>query len=122
MAVRTDGRHAVTRLRVIEQFGPPERPLVSLLECQLQTGRTHQIRVHATHIGHALVGDPVYGRVRAVPHKQLSPEAVETLRGFPRQALHAARLGFRHPTTGNQLRFESPLPADIADVATLLRN
>jgi 23S rRNA pseudouridine1911/1915/1917 synthase len=121
MAVRADGRHAVTRLRAIESFGPPERPIASMLECRLETGRTHQIRVHATHIGHALVGDPVYGRGRVVPERLLAPEAARALRDFPRQALHAARLGFRHPTAGTELRFDSPLPADMAALLALLR-
>lgn len=121
MAVRADGRHAVTRLRTTASFGPPARPVVSLLECRLETGRTHQIRVHATHTGYALVGDPVYGRARVVPERQLAPEAAGALRSFPRQALHAARLGFRHPVTGVELRFESPLPGDMAALLDLLR-
>jgi 23S rRNA pseudouridine1911/1915/1917 synthase len=121
MAARPDGRRAVTRLRVIESFGPAARPAASLLECRLETGRTHQIRVHAAHIGHALVGDPVYGRGRAAPRDSLPPGAAAALGGFPRQALHAALLGFVHPVTGEALRFESPLPADIAGLLVRLR-
>ncbi len=95
MAVVAGGRRAVTRLRVIERFGPAERPLASLVECRLETGRTHQIRVHASYIGHALIGDPVYGRARPLS-AAAGPEALRAaLLGFPRQALHAADAGVR---------------------------
>ncbi|QPH55107.1 RluA family pseudouridine synthase [Pontivivens ytuae] len=115
MAVRPTGRHAVTRARVLERFDLA-RPLAALIECKLETGRTHQIRVHMTHAGHALVGDPVYGGHRSVP------EAARFLREFPRQALHAATLGFAHPITGDALEFESELPADMADLLSDLRS
>lgn len=92
------GRHAVTHYRVLRAFG--ER--ASLLECTLETGRTHQIRVHLAHIGHSVVGDPVYARSRRPP-----------LEGFARQALHACRLGFRHPVGGKTLRFDSILPPEL---------
>lgn len=92
------GRHAVTHYKVIRAFG--ER--ASLIECTLETGRTHQIRVHLAHIGHAVVGDPAYARGRRPPCE-----------GFARQALHACRLGFRHPVTGKFLKFESDLPDDM---------
>ena len=114
-------RHAVTRLRTVESFGPPEKPFASLIECRLETGRTHQIRVHATHAGHALVGDPVYGRPRTLSEKTVAPEVSAALLAFPRQALHAATLGFRHPVTGKTMSFEAPLPPDMRDLVTVLR-
>ncbi len=120
MAVTRNGKRAVTRLRLLERYGPPTAPLASLVECRLETGRTHQIRVHATHIGHAMIGDPVYGRPRPLP-KDTPPEVAAALAGFPRQALHAARLGFVHPSTGAELRFESTLPQDLTDVVETLR-
>ena len=109
MAVREGGKHAVTHYRVVQRFGES----AALLECRLATGRTHQIRVHLAHIGFPVIGDPVYGhRRRAVP-KGLSETAREAVRSFPRQALHAAVLGFRHPVGGEALRFETPLPEDM---------
>ena len=115
------GRHAVTRLRRIESFGPPDKPFASLIECRLETGRTHQIRVHATYAGHALIGDPVYGRPRALSEKHVAPEVSTALLTFPRQALHAAALGFRHPVTGKTMSFEVPMPSDMRDLVTVLR-
>jgi 23S rRNA pseudouridine1911/1915/1917 synthase len=121
MAIAPQGRHAVTRLRAVETFGPPEKPFASLIECRLETGRTHQIRVHATYAGHALIGDPVYGRPRALSEKLVAADVSAALHAFPRQALHAATLGFVHPVTGAGIRFESPLPSDIAELVALLR-
>jgi len=124
MAVVAGGRRAVTRLRAAETFGAGpngEKPVVSLLECRLETGRTHQIRVHSTYIGRALIGDPVYGRPRKVPRDRLDADVFEALLRFPRQALHAATLGFVHPVTGKAMQFESPLPHDMRDLVTLLR-
>lgn len=115
------GRRAVTHLRTQERFGTPETPLASLAECRLETGRTHQIRVHASHIGHPLIGDPVYGRPRTLSPKTWSEELIDALRQFPRQALHAARLGFRHPRSGVEMQFETPLPADILNLMEILR-
>ena len=108
MAVVTDGqgRHAVTRLRVLETLAGGR---ASLLECRLETGRTHQIRVHLAHVGHALLGDPVYGGSAA------------GLSAFGRQALHAARLGFVHPITGEALSFASALPVDMERLLRDLR-
>ncbi|MEO0486853.1 MAG: RluA family pseudouridine synthase [Pseudomonadota bacterium] len=109
------GRHAVTRARVLQAFGAPAQ--VSLLECQLETGRTHQIRVHLAYAGHGLLGDPVYGNPRKLKKGALSPSSIEEISQFPRQALHAATLGFQHPITGEMLRFEAPLPGDFAALA-----
>lgn len=108
------GRHAVTRAKVLQRFGAP--PVLSLLECRLETGRTHQIRVHMAYTGHGLVGDPVYGGKRKLKTGALSASAETLLRSFPRQALHAAYLGFEHPVTGDTLSFEAPLPADMAEL------
>ena len=114
------GRHAVTRARVLEAFGAP--PALALVACWLETGRTHQIRVHLAHAGHGLVGDPVYGGRRKLSERALSAEAVAVCAGFPRQALHAAALGFRHPLTGVDLAFEAPLPEDMAGLIAHMRN
>jgi 23S rRNA pseudouridine1911/1915/1917 synthase len=107
----SDGKPAVTRVRVLERFGPPAAPEAALVECRLETGRTHQIRVHLSFVGHPLLGDTVYGRRRAK-----GPVA-----SFPRQALHAMTLGFVHPITGEAMRFESPLPDDFARLLDALR-
>lgn len=113
------GRHAVTRARVVEQFGTPVAG--SLVECWLETGRTHQIRVHLTHAGHSLIGDPTYGGKRKLSPKALSPAGIDAARGFARQALHAAILGFEHPVSGEMMRFEAPLPHDMEDLLEKLR-
>ena len=117
--VAQGGRHAVTRVRVAESFGAP--PAVSLAECRLETGRTHQIRVHMAYAGHPLIGDQTYGRRRRAPERALGPVAAAAADTFPRQALHAASLGFTHPVTGQALRFESPLPPDLAGLIAALR-
>ena len=113
------GRHAVTRARVVESFGTPAA--LALVECWLETGRTHQIRVHMAHAGHGLVGDPVYGGKRKLAARAFAPETAEAVRAFPRQALHAAVLGFEHPVTGEMLRFEAPLPDDMNTLLDRLR-
>jgi 23S rRNA pseudouridine1911/1915/1917 synthase len=113
------GRHAVTRARVLERFGTP--PVAALLECWLETGRTHQIRVHLAHAGHGLIGDPVYGGRRKLAHKALNSAAIEAVAGFPRQALHAATLGFVHPISEENMLFHAPLPDDLAALAAILR-
>ncbi|WP_377188662.1 RluA family pseudouridine synthase [Ruegeria meonggei] len=113
------GRHAVTRSRVVETFGTPAG--VTLIECWLETGRTHQIRVHMAHAGHGLVGDPVYGGKRKLAAKAFSTDASDAVRSFPRQALHAAVLGFQHPVTGENLRFEADLPKDMENLIEQLR-
>ncbi|MFN6978611.1 MAG: RluA family pseudouridine synthase, partial [Gemmobacter sp.] len=112
-------RHAVTRARVVARYGTP--PVVALLDCWLETGRTHQIRVHMAHAGHALVGDPVYGGHRRARGAALG-DVAGLVDAFPRQALHAATLGFDHPVTGARLRFVAPLPADMAGLVAALRD
>ncbi|QQA41808.1 RluA family pseudouridine synthase [Pelagovum pacificum] len=114
-----NGRHAVTRVRAIESFGTP--PVLSLLECWLETGRTHQIRVHMAHAGHGLIGDPVYGGKRKLPKGALSEAAMMAVGTFPRQALHAATLGFQHPVTGEHMRFAAEMPQDMQELCTTLR-
>ena len=104
MAVVAGGRPAVSHYRVLRRFGAATE-----LEVSLETGRTHQIRVHMAHIGHPLVGDPVYGRRRVDPGPSAS-----ALQAFPRQALHARRLRLVHPGTGQPVRFQAPLPDDLA--------
>jgi 23S rRNA pseudouridine1911/1915/1917 synthase len=121
MAVNRAGRRAVTRFRVLERFGATSRPVASLVECRLETGRTHQIRVHASHIGHALIGDPVYGRSRPPPAGACPAELRAALLGFPRQALHAATLGFAHPVTGTYIDFSATMPRDMYHLLLGLR-
>ncbi|HTH97402.1 MAG TPA: RluA family pseudouridine synthase [Stellaceae bacterium] len=116
MAVAAKGKHAVTGYRVLKPLGLQ----ASLVECRLQTGRTHQIRVHMTHIGHPLIGDPVYGRTRAAKLKMLDEKAAALVRNFPRQALHAVLLGFDHPVSGQHLSFKSQYPDDIAKLLCAL--
>ena len=110
------GRHAVTRARVEEGFGA-----VALINCWLETGRTHQIRVHLSHVGHALIGDQTYGGRRKVAPKVMGEALAAALNSFPRQALHAATLGFVHPVSGETLSFEAPLPEDMATILERLR-
>ncbi len=118
-----NGKHARTRYRVIERFGEAARPFASLIECRLETGRTHQIRVHLTHLGHPLIGDPSYGKARQAPRAktQAQETAFRAANEFPRQALHAWLLGFQHPTTHKQMRFESAWPADLSTLVGALR-
>ena len=113
------GRHAVTRVRVLESFGSP--PVASLVECWLETGRTHQIRVHMSYAGHGLIGDQTYGGKRIVAIKAAGVAAAEAAATFPRQALHAASLGFTHPVSGEDMMFEAPLPADMAQLFQTLQ-
>ena len=115
MAVVASGRPAVTRYRVMERFRAHTRVRV-----ELETGRTHQIRVHFAHRRAPLVGDPLYGGRPRLP-KAPDPRLRRTLQSFPRQALHARRLGFRHPTRGEDVAFESPLPDDLRDLLDALR-
>ena len=114
--VQDSGKHAITRVKAEATFGPELKPVASLVRCWLETGRTHQIRAHMSYIGHALVGDQTYGGKRAIPKAALGPEQAAALRGFHRQALHAATLGFVHPVSGENLRFEAALPDDMANI------
>ena len=115
MAIREDGRESVTHYRVLERFRAHTHVRV-----MLETGRTHQIRVHLAHIGYPIVGDPTYGRRLAVP-KAATARLAQALRGFRRQALHAVRLGLVHPSSGEALAFEAALPADMEDLLEALR-
>ena len=110
------GRHAITRVRVEERLGA-----ASLVNCWLETGRTHQIRVHMSYAGHALIGDQTYGGRRILAAKSSGEVAAGMANAYPRQALHAASLGFDHPVTGEKLEFTSPLPGDMAGLIAALR-
>lgn len=112
------GRHAVTRMRVQARIGDPA--VVAMVECRLQTGRTHQIRVHMAHMGHGLIGDPVYGARRKLSARALPSGALEAISAFSRQALHAAELGFVHPVSGEALLFNVPPPDDMARLLAAL--
>ncbi|MGN6513553.1 MAG: 23S rRNA pseudouridine(1911/1915/1917) synthase RluD [Lysobacteraceae bacterium] len=114
-AVREDGREAVTHYRLRERFRAH-----TALECRLETGRTHQIRVHMAHLKHPIVGDPLYGGPLKLP-RGATPELLDALRGFRRQALHAEVLEFAHPLSGAPLRCSAPLPADMQQLLHALR-
>ena len=114
------GRHAVTRSRIVEVFGKPG--VAALVECWLETGRTHQIRVHMAHAGHGLIGDNTYGGRRKLAVKALGEAGIEAAAEFSRQALHAAVLGFDHPVTGEAMRFEAPMPEDMKGLIDALRS
>ena len=115
MAVRANGREAITHWQVLEHFaGADRKPVASLIECRLETGRTHQIRVHLAHLGHPLLGDGTYGpgfRTKAVLLEAAARAALEDL---GRQALHAYLLAIEHPVSSQMLEFRSELPADLA--------
>jgi 23S rRNA pseudouridine1911/1915/1917 synthase len=108
MAVVERGKPARTHVEIVERFGA-----ATLLRCSLETGRTHQIRVHLAALGHPLLGDPTY-RGRGAANRSALPQ-------FTRQALHAQRLGLAHPVTRRMLQWESPLPADFAALIDVLR-
>lgn len=115
MAIHPTGRHAVSHYRVKERFAH-----FTLLHVQLETGRTHQIRVHMEHLRHPVVGDSTYGRHLALPTK-IQPEIKQALQGLGRQALHAWRLGFSHPVTQQVLNFEAPVPTELSELLQVLR-
>ncbi|HEY1474930.1 MAG TPA: RluA family pseudouridine synthase [Pseudolabrys sp.] len=113
-AVREGGRPAVTHWQVLERFaGADGKPVASLLACTLETGRTHQIRVHLAHIGHPILGDATYGTGFKTKATRLGPQARAALEGLGRQALHAYLLAIEHPQTGKSLRLQSELPGDL---------
>ncbi len=117
MAVQQEGRgkHAITHYRTLETLKG-----AALMECRLETGRTHQVRVHMAHIGHALIGDPAYGRAYSQAGRMKAGDG-GAKNNFRRQALHAAALGFIHPITEEKLVFESALPADMQELLSQLR-
>ncbi len=116
------GREAVTHWEVEERFaGADGAPVAALLACRLETGRTHQIRVHMAHVGHPLLGDPLYATGFRTKAAHLSEPARAALEALGRQALHAARLGFEHPVTGEWMEFESEPPADMQALLATLR-
>jgi len=114
MGVREDGRPAVTHYRLRQRFRAH-----TALECRLETGRTHQIRVHMAHLKHPIIGDPLYGGALKLP-RAASDELVTVLRGFRRQALHAERLEFAHPISGAPITCTAPLPSDLAELLAAL--
>ena len=115
MAIRVSGRPAVTHYRVLERFRAH-----TYLSVKLETGRTHQIRLHLSHIKYPIVGDPKYGGRFGLP-RGATQALIESLRGFKRQALHAATLGFDHPRSGKRLTLQSPVPPDFAQLLEVLR-
>jgi 23S rRNA pseudouridine1911/1915/1917 synthase len=115
--VQRGGKSALTTYKTVESFGAG----ASLVECRLATGRTHQIRVHMAAIEHPVIGDPVYGRATAARLKALGPAGAAAVQALNRQALHATVLGFRHPATGEPMRWTVGLPADVANVIAALR-
>ncbi len=115
------GREAITHYRTLETYGEPgEAPLASLVECRLETGRTHQIRVHMAHLGHPLIGDQTYGSGFRTKAKRLPEAARERVETLARQALHAYILQVSHPVSGELLRFQSALPPELEALRTAL--
>ncbi len=121
--IRADGRHAVTHYRIEDVYGRDgEEPLAARLACRLETGRTHQIRVHLASIGHPLIGDRAYGAGFATKANRLPDQVAATVTTFPRHALHAWLLGFTHPDSGEHMRFESPFPEDFQRLIAALHD
>ena len=119
-AVMERGRHAITHYKTLRDLPP----FGCLLECRLETGRTHQIRVHMAHLGHGVIGDPLYGRPKRagqMPDSH-SRTALARLRAFPRQALHAKTLSFAHPLSGAEMDFSAEMPADMTGLVALIDN
>ena len=111
-------RFAATQYKVLQKWGTPS--IISLLECTLETGRTHQIRVHMAHLGHPVVGDRLYGSSQLTRVNTLPATVKTSAENLNRQALHAAHLGFEHPDTKIQMSFDAPLPEDMADLKRAL--
>ena len=120
---QSDARHAVTHFEVLERFGAQKNgdALASFAECRLETGRTHQIRVHMAHIGYPLIGDKEYGAAFKTKANRLPEPLRAKVQAFERQALHARLLAFEHPATGKVMRFEAQMPADLAEIVAGFR-
>ena len=116
--VKSGGKEAVTHYRTEEIFGDG---IASLVACKLQTGRTHQIRLHFSHMHHPLMGDPVYGSSKPAGLMKGSAELRDFMKGFKRQALHSSKIGFVHPVTGAAMEFTAPLPDDMEGLLGVLR-
>jgi 23S rRNA pseudouridine1911/1915/1917 synthase len=121
---RDDARHAITHFTVLEKFaeGRTDTVQAALVECRLETGRTHQIRVHMAHIGHPVIGDPDYGQAFRTKANRLPEPLKDKVKSFSRQALHAGLLAFRHPATHIVLKFEAPMPGDMQEIVGGFRN
>ena len=118
---RPDAREAITHYTVVQSFlDASAAPIASLVTCRLETGRTHQIRVHMAHIGHPLLGDTLYGMGFKTKTSRLAEDVAQAVLAFPRQALHAAILGFEHPVTREEMLFESDLPEDMQALLAVL--
>lgn len=122
--VRQGGKEAITHYEVVERYpeGSGRDAVASLVECRLETGRTHQIRVHLASIGHPLIGDQDYGKGFLTKINRLPEDLGGAVRAFPRQALHAYLLAFTHPVTRELLRFEGDLPEDLAGLVEAFRS
>ena len=120
MAISSKGKMAITKWKVLEIY----HPLASLIECKLETGRTHQIRVHLADLGHSVIGDQTYGRPLSQKKiiGEVFKEKVRQIKLFNRQALHAVKLSFNHPITNKYIEFNSPLPNDIQQLIEILKN
>ena len=119
MTISNNGKLAITKWRILDIYSP----LASLIECKLETGRTHQIRVHLSDLGHSIVGDPTYGKslLKKKVISAFSEESLKLIKQFDRQALHATKLSFEHPITKKYLDFASPLPADMKELIRVLK-